>query len=519
MRRIRRKSPLDYLLPFLILVGIGVVVILAFQLWSNFQKQSKADVYFYIVEGRAQVLPYGQQSWDRAFSGTKFLQGDSLKTSAAGKAVLEFFNGTLIRLGDDTTMTLKDLVKEPERENITAYLESGTLWVNGHKSEGVKEAFYQVETPHLMVKAKGTTFAVENKNAEIVRVLDGTVTVDIKVIVDGKERIVNAAPLSVGVGQEIVLDSASLKAFENNENPSILQGLSDEFKQSEWYSWNVNEDRSPSEFGSLQDGASETQLADTQETSQTSATTQETSQLTQENTQETQTVASDMLGITQPSSANTTIQTDRYTISGTAVSGVAKIVVEQEVGSNTSSYTLQKFKAGDSTWVYNISAATGNLQPGKNVYRFIAQDASGKKSEPAEITITYEKSSVTISEPLTAPAVKTFNGSSSSTVETGTVQVTGTIQGAEKVVVNGYTLSRFKPGDTTWSYFANESAGNLKPGVNTYQVYGIDEEGNKSSVVEFTITYNKNETTPPPAPPTPTPNPTPTTQQTQFQGL
>ena len=506
MRRVRRKTPLDYLLPFLILVGIGVIAILAFQLWSNFQKQNKADVYFYIVEGKSEVLPYGQQAWDRAFSGTKFLLGDSLKTSVAGKAVLEFFNGTIIRLGNDTTMTLKDLVKEPEKESIITYLENGTVWVNAHKSEGVKEAFYEVDTPHLAVKAKGTIFAVESGVAEVVRVLDGEVTVDIKITIDGKERIANT--IKVSVGQEIVLDAAAIKAFENNQNLSILQGLGDDFKQSDWYQWNVTEDRSPSEFGASSGQNNQTNSEQTQTvTQQTLTSTEQTSQETQETTetqttqvtQETQaTVSSDTLSISKPPSGSVTIKDDHYTISGTAVAGVTKIVVDQKIASNTSSYTLQKFKAGDSTWVYNVSVASSNLQAGTNVYNFSSYDATGKKSDPVEITLIYEKNSVTISDPLTAPVVKTFNGSTSSTVETGIVQVSGSIKGAEKLVVNGYALSKFKPGDTTWNYFATETAGNLKPGVNTYQVYGVDENGNKSAVVQFTITNNKKPTPPSP---------------------
>src|SRR5690606_15710570 len=70
------------------------------------------------------------------------------------------------------------------------------------------------------------------------------------------------------------------------------------------------------------------------------------------------------------------------------------------------------------------------------------------------------------------------------------VTIVGSIKGAEKVVVNGYTLSQFTAGSTQWRYVASVDLGNLKPGDNTFEVYGIDPDGNKSDVVTFTITYN-----------------------------
>jgi len=130
---------LDYILPFLVLVSIGVIGVLGFQLWSNWDQQGKGDVYFYVAEGKAKLLPYGQTDWDNAFSGTKLLLGDSIKSSMVGKVVLEFFNGTIIRMNDDTAVTLADLTKTADKEIIVVNLDNGSVWVNGQKSAGVKE--------------------------------------------------------------------------------------------------------------------------------------------------------------------------------------------------------------------------------------------------------------------------------------------------------------------------------------------------------------------------------------------
>ncbi len=127
MRKFNRKSPLDFILPFLILLSVGVVGILGYQIWQNWDKSGKADAYFYVVEGKAKVLPFGKAEWENAYSGTKILLGDSLKTSVLGKLAVVFFNGTVARLGNDTSATLNDLTKSFDSEKIVMNLNNGYL--------------------------------------------------------------------------------------------------------------------------------------------------------------------------------------------------------------------------------------------------------------------------------------------------------------------------------------------------------------------------------------------------------
>jgi len=55
--------------------------------------------------------------------------------------------------------------------------------------------------------------------------------------------------------------------------------------------------------------------------------------------------------------------------------------------------------------------------------------------------------------------------------------------------VNGYILKKFKVGDKTWSYFANADYGLMKEGENSYEVYTIDANGNKSSSITVKVMY------------------------------
>lgn len=514
MRRVQRKRPIDYILPFLVILGLGVIGVLGYQIWSNFAKQGQADVYFYVAEGNARVLPFGQTNWDMAYSGTKLLLGDSLKSSSIGRMVMQFFNGTLIRMGADTAVTLTDVTKIFDTEKISVNLDNGMVWVHGHKSDGVRQATYEVRTPHALVKATGTVFEVENGSVETIRVFDGQVAVDVMVKTDGKDRV--ADTVQVGVGQEMNLDEATIRAFEQSSSPSVLQAVSDSFKATDWYLWNMKEDANPTDFAAkFQAGG----YSDESRTSQTQMPvgSQQTSTQQISTTQElgsdivdTSSAGSGAPVILVPGTSASTTDKNAMLLSGTVPKGTSKVmIVSNTPDGKTDSYTLGKFKLGDTTWSYNVSEKLGNFLPGDNVYRVYAIDGSGKKSDSAEVTITYNKAKVTITDALSAPVVATFNGTTVSTVTTGVVKVEGTIKGADKLVVNDYTLSKFVSGSTSWVYFANESGGNLKPGVNQYEVYGVAPDGTKSAKVTFTITYNKAAT----STPTGTQQTTSTTQQ------
>ncbi len=507
MRRIqRRKRPLDYLLPFLIFISIGVIAVLGFQLFMNFGNQGKTDVYFYVAEGKAKLLPYGSTDWDNAFSGTKLLLGDSLKTSFGSKVVLQFFNDTVIRMAEDTAITLTDVIKSSDKESIVLNLDNGKVWVNGQKSAGVREAEYEVRTKNLKVMATGTVFEVESDSEQLVRVFDGDVKVDILVDNEGQERV--ADTVLVGVGQQLLLDDASISAFEDNKNPSVLNAIDDDFKTTNYYKWNISEDDSPTDFANASEStyeeaplghfeSEEDRLTDDIDLDEEDMTDEDTASDDEEEVDVDNNIVKKP-EIIEPTDTVTT--TGKLTIKGTVGSNVTKVVVESEVGGNTDSYTLSQFQKGDSVWSYNVSETFGNIAEGNNTYLVYAYDEDDNKSSPATILISYDKDGISdddedqeisIEEDFEAPSVVSYNGASSPTVNTDTVTVKGEVAGAKNVVVNGYTLSKFNPGDISWTYIASESLGNLELGENNFTVYATDEDGNKSDVTEFTITYNK----------------------------
>ncbi len=504
MRKINRKSPLDFILPFLILVSIGVIGVLGYQLWQNYTVQGKANVYFYIVEGKAKLLPYGKSEWENAYSGTKLLLGDSVKTSAQGKLVMSFYNDSIVRLNSDSAVTLTDLVKQFDSEKIVLNLNNGVIWVKAGRSQDVRESQYEVRMSHLKVKSSGATFELEDADAETVRVFDKQVDVDILVNESGKERV--ADTITVGVGQELVLDEAALKAFKSNNRPSLLKAISDQFKATDWYVWNMKEDNSPTDFDNLDSAISENQkiktiAVDSGDVSQEIGANvgimvlhEERKPQTVQTSEDNSMVEESFIApvIDKPLPSERTVKTGgKLTISGSVGLNTAKVVVEQTSDGVKDVYVLSKYVKGTKGWSYNVSELLGNLKPGENIYDFYAVDEKGNKSGTTQLIINYDKVAPEIKDDLEAPKPLTFNGSTSSDVKVGIVKIEGIVKGAEKVVVNGYTLSKFIPGDTKWIYTANESYGNFNAGINEFEAYALAPDGTKSDVSRFTVNYDK----------------------------
>ncbi len=414
MRRARRKSPIDYILPFLIFLSIGIIVVLGVQLWGNWQNQGKADVYLYVVEGKSKLLLYGSSNWDTAYNGTQLLLGDSFKTLSGGRALLKFFNGSLMRLNSDTAITLTDLQKHSDQEKIVVNLDNGSLWVNGHKSQGVRNAAYEVRTSNMLVKAKGTIFEVENAGGlQLVRVFDGEIKVDILITSDGRERVADTR--NVGVGQQIVLDSASIKSFEQNKEVSLLQAIDDAFKTTAWYLWNTKEDISPTDVANfVSSSGSSSEMTSTSPSPSTSLPpstssdpedptggTPLTSETPSSSDSSSETTPSDTVFVLEkpvvssPLLSARTITEGKVSITGTVKKGTAGVLVEQVIDGVIDSYALNKFKVGDTQWSYNAAEVFGNLRPGENTYSIYAIDSAGKKSAPVTVTIIYKKAVTT----------------------------------------------------------------------------------------------------------------------------
>ncbi len=494
MHRGPRKRPVDYILPFLIMICAGIIVVLGYQLFSSMnQTDTDKDIYMYVAKGSTKILPWGAGEWERGYNGMRLLQGDSVKTQAGSRLVVELFNDHYVRVDENTELNIHDIKKSGNAYEINLVLRQGSIWINNDENSETPVKF-NVRTDHTVVKTISTIYEVEQKDtSEAVRVVKGSIVADVMIEENGELNQVES--LQIGVGQQAIITDDDIKDYTDRKSPSVIEAIDDNFRDSGFYKWNMAEDNSPTDFSTKSNT-----LDDTFFDNETSDTT---------------TAESDLPApeITTPSTLNFETSEDSLTIRGTTSFDTQKMMVDVVSGGTEETYELNLYVPGGTEWSFAVGVDADTLNPGINTYEFYAVDSNELNSKKTKLTVDFGgEDSVNADEAnnpddttetdeeadttnldlgaLVAPTVDTYNGGSSNEVDTSEVRIVGSVAGAEKVIVDGYTLQAFEAGDTTWSYFAKESLGNLDPGENTYEVEAVAPDGSTKST-QFTIIYNK----------------------------
>ncbi len=492
--RNNRPKKSSALLPFVSLIVIVLIGVLVFQIFSYFSEkrrqalENKAAIE--VVSGRAQMKIWGVDEWSDAMTGAVLHEGDSIRTEPGSRVVLTLLNGSAVRLSSETLVELTDLKTRDGQDELGLNVSAGDVWVKASENQAVNSSF-TVSTEHLEVTSLGNTFAVSAGAREAVHVIAGTVQAIIRVTEpDDKETVRIADTLNVQFGQEISIGQEEIRQIQNRRPVQLLALLSDAFRDTEWYKFNRLQDSTQINNGAILDalangsnglnGLSSTSTELTGDSTSTSSSVDEVSEV----------FASPQ--ILAPSADARTTSTGTVTISGTVSTKTKKLEVTTFIAGRPEPYILQKYKAGSAQWSYAVSPEYANIVAGDNRYSFVAIDADGNRSEAAELVIHFDKPKVTAD--LSAPAVSTFNGSTSSVTTETSVLISGTVgKGIVKVFVNDFALSRYVPDSGVWSYYTKKEYGNLNPGVNQFTVYGIDQDGRKTPLTQFTITRNEPE--------------------------
>lgn len=183
-------------------------------------------------------------------------------------------------------------------------------------------------------------------------------------------------------------------------------------------------------------------------------------------------------------------------ITGEAPAGAAAIVMNE--------YKLQLFKPGSRTWSYLASTALGNMVVGKNTFTVTVLDSEGNKSPPRSIFIVFSTSGpanatgstdlppLKQNAPL-APGSLSVTGPAAGT-DTTTDQKEIILEGitspdTSSISVNGYTLSLYLAGKTTWNYIASTELSTMKRGRNVYRIVSRNKDGEILDVLEYTINF------------------------------
>ena len=154
--------------------GSAVVVILCSALAARAEGPAAMTATF--VEGAVTVRPAGAEAPKPLAVGDVLHAGEMVETSSAARAEITFSNGSLLRLGEGSRMTLGG--EDPAGSRFSARLFVGNVWAKVRKLLASNEIF-QVETENGVAGVRGTEFRVEASPAteDVVRVYEGVVEV------------------------------------------------------------------------------------------------------------------------------------------------------------------------------------------------------------------------------------------------------------------------------------------------------------------------------------------------------
>lgn len=400
-RRQRRSSlsQAGYVFPFLIFVCIGIILVLVFKLvMALVTPKVMQGAQMHIASGAAQLQIWGTESYFELKSDTTVMQGDKILTSADGRIIIEFFDGTLMRM-DEGTEVLLSMVDEDDLE-IEVELIKGQVWFN-RVYKGTEDTEIIVNTDNLAVLAKdASVFSVsalfDGQGVRVHNSFDESAGVEVEILDAERSSVVEKE--RIGIAQQIFFSSDVLQSYWQFKSPTVLEGIDSEYRDSEWFEWNLMEDENPSDF-SVNVGTENVGLVPAEEIELVPVEEDEEETVEEENSEE----------------------------------EVTEEPVEEDV-----------VVSGEVSLPSDISVSGGTEVDANGFY-----------------VVTNN------------PAV-----------------VKGSISGAQKMVVNGYTLQKFSPGDGSFTYYANADFGLLVPGENTFEAYGIDSEGNKGESLLIKVIYS-----------------------------
>lgn len=397
----RQTSITDYLIPFFIIICAGLIFVLGFKLWKAFFGETlDQPVYLHVVSGSAQMQTWGDEDFFELSTTSLIMQGDEVVTSSDSQVIVEFFDGTIMRLGSGTDIVFEEFNGE-DGTYLKLMLIDGSVWFNKfYKDTGSTEIVVDMGTV-VVNSTEKSIFEVENDMDKTVRVLKGG-GVMANIYDEAKEAIVESE--NIGVGQEIVFSAEVLGKYWLHQSPSVLSAISNDFEDTVWYLWNDAEDKAPTQFVKDASGQYikvEPQVVVTEEGGEEEEVPEETADGTEEEQTPDEVVEPEKVededlvdlgaltvptinsvaGLTSPNEGGFYVVTGNpATLTGN-VSGAKDVVVN--------GYVLQKFNAGDKTWTYYANADFGYMHEGENTYEIYAIAPDGTESEKIFVKVMY----------------------------------------------------------------------------------------------------------------------------------
>jgi len=427
-----------YLRPIILLLITGVVLyvvgsrVLQFFGIGNSLQQSAVLL---TLENRGTIsVSIEGEEFRRAEDAIKLYAGDRVSSSGMGYALLTFFDGTAVRLNEQTNATIIENAQGEKQSHIALELEQGSLWIATPTAEAFSGTILrEIRTNHYTLEIPPQTEAVVGTSALSVFAADG---LGIRLHLTG-----NDGEIFIGEGQQFAAPGTVIEgdpyAYRSALDPTAVRSVFIEESREAYARRQHGEEQS-------EEGQGDTPMED-----------------------------GELLTVNEPKSgaliAGSTVHVAGSV--GESVAGLRINGYSVSFNPTTRAFTheLSLPDADEATVLVEVLDSDGSVL--QDVRRTVERDR--KQPDPPVITAP-------------APAGATYQ------TLRDTVEITGTAP-AETIgiIVNDYRLQLFQPGDETWSYLASTKLDNYHSGENVYTVVAIGKNGMKSEPKTVTILYGE----------------------------
>ena len=483
------RSSKDYLLPFLIIVSIGIIAALLIRLLgimgedesSSLALSGKAELS--AVTGSIEVYLPAAQAWKITTEAASLNPGEMVRSDADSSAVLTFEDGSVVQLGNSSELQIVDLRNSISKKEVSLKLAKGAALIDA----GTLNANLEIATAFLKLKNPDGKFLIStDKKGDTATAVSGGFTAT--VLDPQNSNNPELKNFVVETGQTLEISERRVNLLRIGGEIDLVKTTPAEILNSKNYLALIG----------------------------TAAETTESANLSEEalNPDE---ITTDAERNTLPAplvvtgNGNITAVTEPVKVTGKVSPKIAKVEVSAGDGE---AFALSRFEAGSGEWSYNAAIDFGNLKIGVNNFTVVGYDTEGNKTPPANFQIIFNPEGVdeTVAEAAetpetTTPAITETDGIpqiggetfglpevieplDGATFTTAPVHFEGKVPvGTKEILVNEYKLSSFTEGETSWIYNADPKYENLEVGENEFEIVAVSETGDRSSLtIKITFT-------------------------------
>ena len=402
-------------------------------------------------------MTVGKSEWQNAPDKIYLYRGEKFKTGTDGRATFTFFDQSIMRLNTNTEVSFTSLKKKNDTHEIEIELVKGDAWAKVERITNPSSSF-GITTDLITIDTRGGAFAISGPGT--VYMMEGTAQIGIKYDDDVIKTY------NLGVGQQFLADAEKAQAIEKGDDVEVIFALSDQFKRTNWYRWNIKKDGAVNAF----------EESDLDETDDEAVGTQDPASQDEEedDTEEDLANVGRVVYVTDPSK---NFETNKSTITIKGNFDADKINAVYVDGAKAT-------VTGAGKW----SVASVKLGfEGENEITIEAEELDGAKTTLDPLVVVYDK---------TAPDMPVFidPGANDETVEIEDIEqiIEGTAsKDTAALIVNDYRLTKYVPGSKEFTYFAKTVYGNLEVGDNEYKAIAEDKAGNQSEPAIITLTLTQ----------------------------